>query len=764
MVVMTDLFQTIALFANRWVGTAIPKLFLLFLGILLCIVVVAAIWDRRIKIFSASIAISLGILLMAIALWGSFAVALGGIDADIRIRSAVVLVSICAIALTVRALTRTGMHPRYGLLWSAVSLLMLLMAIFPKPLEIFPTIFGVNFASTIGALGIIFLLLLVFHFSIVISELRDQQAQLLDRIRGLEHEVLGKSQGGDLDLGNNSVRSTPWRIIAHKILSWDRWRVLTWKTQHGTSLTAPLIILLTISSVVVTGLLAPQVMIGDEVTHYYMMQTQSKDLSTPNFFAEIPTGWGKTETRRYPHSFLWHYLAAVVYKISNGSFAAIQIYQALFLAQLLWVAYLLARSRGGVADRSALLYLLLIASLPMVLIFSVAFYQDVPVTAQVLTAFYLLRRGRWLPATFFLCFAFGIKETAMLFFPAYFVCLLCWTYKKQRVSKAILVLLVSLSLVGGFTWFFGQTIEKYSHAEFYPVQQAEKIINAIQDQFKESESLQNEQHSHKNETSGSRKIKSAPSEKVAQIIANHPGDLRIPANFFIYGGILIYLTLAFALLTLIRRFGWFNRQRQEILAKESSLWLWGCGLSYIILVAYFLRTAPDIRFFLPGLIFCILPLAERLVLLPKPRYVVMVITALALMQAGYSLAKTYHLRHVSPGLQAAIQYLQKHPPVPPRIFMYPEGNYRLFPVPHDWYLNYYLRDFWRADNNKRIVMLRKNAIGDIVIKKHLIATVDEAITDLGVYPVKFVKEIASDSRFKRVFENSEVLIYKVPKE
>jgi hypothetical protein len=500
-------------------------------------------------------------------------------------------------------------------------------------------------------------------------------------------------------------------------------------------------------------------MIGDEVTHYYMMHTQSRDLSTPNFFSEIPTGWGEVETRRYPHSFLWHYFAAVVFTLSNGSFIAIQLYHSLFLAQLLWVACLLARSRGGIADRSALLYLLLIASLPMILIFSVAFYQDVPMTAQVLTAFYLLRRGRWLPATFFLCLALGIKENTVLFFPAFFTCLLCWTYKKQRLFRAIQIFMVSLLLVVGFTWTYGKIIEQYSHAEFYPMQQAEKLLNGVKERLQRKTAPQEKQHFYENETVGGGQIISVPIEQVAEIIANHPGDLRIPANFFIYGGILLYFAIVCAILITMSRFVF---QRHEVLSKDSSLWLWGSGLSYMVMVAYFLRTAPDARFFLPGLVLCILPLAERLTLFPKPRFVVMVITALALMQAGYSLTKTYNLRHVSLELKEAVHYLQKHPPVPPKVFMYPEGNYRLFSVPHEWYLNYYLRDFWRADNNMRILMLRKNAIGAIVIKKHLIATVDEAITDLGVYPAKFVEEISSDIRFKRVFENGAVLIYQVP--
>jgi hypothetical protein len=50
----------------------------------------------------------------------------------------------------------------------------------------------------------------------------------------------------------------------------------------------------------------------------------------------------------------------------------------------------------------------------------------------------------------------------------------------------------------------------------------------------------------------------------------------------------------------------------------------------------------------------------------------------------------------------------------------------------------------------------------VVVKKHLIAPVDEEITNLGVYPVKFVDDLRHDSRFINSFENDELIIFIVP--
>ena len=148
--------------------------------------------------------------------------------------------------------------------------------------------------------------------------------------------------------------------------------------------------------------------------------------------------------------------------------------------------------------------------------------------------------------------------------------------------------------------------------------------------------------------------------------------------------------------------------------------------------------------------------------LPRPKLFIALVAALAIMQSGYVLSKTYQLRRVTPEIRGAIQYLEQNPPSPRLVFMYPEGNYRLFPVQHEWYLGYLLRDFWTSDNDGRIQMLHKFGIGAVVIKKHLIAEVDPEIINLGVYPTYFVRDLKNDSRFERLFENAGVIIYRVP--
>lgn len=533
------------------------------------------------------------------------------------------------------------------------------------------------------------------------------------------------------------------------------------RTIRGTSLGAPIVILVASLALLGVGFMTPRAMVGDEVTHYFMLTTQAKDLAKPNFFAEIPMATGEIETRRYPHSFLWHYGGALIYSATGGAFAAIQLYQLFFFVQLLSVGYLLARDRQGVESRSALAYVLVLASLPLCLMFSVTFYQDVPMTAQVLTAFYLLRKQKWVFAALFMSLAIGFKVTASLFYPAFFLLLFYWQVKKNGWLKGMAALLCALAIVLGSTWSIGRAIVAYAHSEFYPQAQLERLIKSTINALESHSPVLSKMAGVANLNTNLSARPTAPQkikENASPIIANHPGDLRIKENYLVFGGIVLWLVVLYGLLG---NFFYRFSSRCSISYREYSLWLYFVGGSYMLIAAWYIRTSPDARFFLPGLPFLLLPLVEKSVCLPKPKVFISILTALAFLQGGYVLQKTYQLRALTPGIQGGIDYLQKNRPAG-RIFMYPEGNYRFFPAQHEWYLGYRLREFWRANNDERLQLLKKYNISLIIIKKHLIAPVDEQITNLGVYPVQFVEEIAGDPRFIKKYENSQLIIYALP--
>ena len=758
---LPDFVGFILNFVSRWAGVTAPRIAVAFLGTLICVLIAIAIWDRRIKILGASFGLLIGLLMIAFAIEPRVLHTLAATSFLTRIRILMSILSFVVLVITVEAVRRQHLQERYALLWIATGLIILLTAFLPQVLDFFSLVLGAEYVTSVVGIVFTFLLLIAFHFSIALSGFQKKQTRIAQRCAILEERIaeltrqlnLAKSETNKTQL-QPAILPEPMTPYGDEHLSASHSLLRRFR---GTHVAVSLIILLAFMSVLVVGLVTPQAMVGDEVTHFFMLTKQSSFLSQPNFYAEIPTGWDITEIRRYPHTFLWHYFGAVAYRLTGGAFWAVQLYQSIFLAQFLLVAYLFAKSRRGIETRSAIIYILVLASLPVCLIFSVTFYQDVPMTAQVLTAFYLLRKRRWLAGSLFMCLAIGFKETAMLFLPAFFVLMIIWEFKAAGWVRSVLALTCSGLIVLGSMWGIGQAIKTYSGSGFYPEEKLEEVVQSAKNVFSVNTS-KTEKLAQPEESGSSQGLKPVTPYEV-EIIANHPGDLRLPENYLVYGGLILWIIILTGGVSMVcSKLG----MKCSLEPGDSGGWLWFVGLSYMIMTAYLLRTAPDARFFLPGLPFVLLPITEKAVRLPKPKLLIALVAALAILQGGYVLSKTYKLRQVTPEIRDAIQYLDHNPPSPRLIFMYPEGNYRLFPVRHEWYLGYLLREFWKADNDDRIKMLNKFGIGAIVIKKHLIAEVDPEIINLGVYPTYFVRDLENDPRFEKVFENNGVIIYRVP--
>ena len=726
---------------------------------------VQRLWDKRLRVVPATIGIAIGGSLVAMAFDTRVLHWLAGLNNDDRLRLSVGLLSAMVLGTTFEAIRRTHLQERYALLWLGAGLVTLMGALFPWTLDVVGVVFGTDYTRSILAVLFVAVALVLFHVSLALSRsdhresrLAQRCALLEDRLERLERRLGGSEAApaapavtGDAPPEAPVPATTPGgRAIS------------------GTQFAAVAVIVVSTVAVLWTGLSTPEPMIGDEVTHFSMLTNQSRQLMTPTFYADIPVGWEKkTENRRYPHVSGWHYLGALVYRVSGGSVRAVQVWHTLFWLQFLIVGYLLARQRGGDRGYASILYLTLLASIPAAVMFAIVFYQDVPVAAQALTAFLLLFRGRRWWALLFLLLALAIKETAFLFVPV-FLALWGWTVWQQgaaagavrsrrwRAASASTALAGLLVLLYSLAW--AGVLHRYAGAEFYPLAPFQKMWRSLG----QRPAVRQQEVQLPAGAAGSSAVKAATpvkSKKAKIIIANHPGDLRIPKNYVLFGGVLLWLIAAAGLIV-----GAGQRLSRQAAAGPSSGWLWAIGLSYVLPAAYVLRTSPDARFFLPAVPFLLLPLTEWAACLPRIRGWLVLVTALALFQVGAVHAKVYNLRAVSPALSEAIAFLRANPPAPLTVFMYPEGNYRLFPTPHDWYLNYHLREFWKGDNDARIAMLQRYRIGAVVIKKYLVGPVDDAITDLGVYPDYFVRDIKRDSRFRKVFDNTAISIFLVPQQ
>ena len=753
--------DTLLLFVSQWVGTTVPRLLTAFIGLLLVALFVQALWDKRIRVISSVFGITVGVGLVGIAFDTHILHWLVGLNNDERLRLTVVVLSALVLGTTFEAIRRAHLKERYGILWMAAGLATLLGSFFPKTLAVIGVIFGADYTTSILAVLFIFVALVLFHFSLALSRSDNRESRIAQRCALLE-ERLDRLEQKDkvshtitspLPLSNSAPTPPPAKRRIHNF--------------SGAQIAAICVIALSGLTVLVTGWMTPEPMIGDEITHFYMLKGQSANLSFPNFMAEIPVNFDKTpELRCYPHVCGWHYVGAIIYRISGGSFRAVQLWHTLFWLQFLIVAYLFAKRRGGDQSYASILFIMALASLPAAVIFAIPFYQDIPVAAQVLTAFYLLAYGRRWWALIFLLVAMAIKETAFLFIPV-FILMWAWTVWKQKTTtdttrwrtwRAVLASSVAAFLVVSmYIIAWSIVFQRYTNSEFYPVA---PIRHAWYNYtHRPTTASLTTTPASRSGTAAARANKPSLLVKPYEfkVISNHPGDLRLPRNYFIYGGALLWLI---AIAGLVIRAS--QQLRRQSAIGSSTVWLWVIGFSYIIPAAYILKTSPDARFFLPAIPFLLLPLTEWAVRIPRIKWWLALLTALVLLQAGAVYAKVYTMRKVTDEVREAITYLRDNPPVPRWVFMYPEGSFRLFPTPHNWYLDFHLREFWRGDNELRITMLHRYKIGAILIKKSLIADVDENITDLGVYPTYFVKDIERDQRFKKVFDNAEVTIYQVP--
>ncbi len=761
-----QMIDAVLFFVSQWCGTTAPRFASTFLGLVICVLTVTGLWERRVRAAAGIFRLVAGILLIVIGLDTYILHWLVATDFLTRIRLLMGLLSVVVLGVTLEAIRRDQLKERYALLWVATGLIVLMCAFFPLALSFLTSVLGVQYATAAVAVVFTFLVLVAFHFSIVLSGFHENQTRIAQRCALLEERLerlaaevaVLKGLPSPAAAVSPAFETGPAGLRATASLK-RRW--------PGSIVAVPLVILVATVAVYVVGLATPQPMIGDEVTHYYMLVRQEQTWPAPNFKADIPMGWGGVEPRKYPHTFFWHYLGATLDRVLGPSVAVVQTYQTVFWLQFLVAAFYLARGRGG-DRRATLLFLLILASLPMGIIFSVAFYQDVPVAAQILTAFCLLDRRRWLWASIFVAASLAMKETAILFLPAFFL-FLAWRLLmpvkdadhpaepvRKRAARLIAALTMAVVILGISMGLTARFLRVYAHANYYPVTELQHFVKHWQARLNPASAPTPAVPAVGN--GPAKHDVAAVTDTEAEIIANHPGDLRRPVNFIIYGGVLLWLGLLMGVAGRV----WAARSSVAPGLPNPPVWPLLVGVSYCLPLAYALRTAPDARFFLPGIPFLLLPFVQWAVRLPRSKLIVSIVAVLAILQGGQVLAKTYRLRQVSPDLLAAIEFIKKHPTSPRTVFMYPEGNYRLFPVPHQWYLAYHLREFWKGDNDTRIKMLHEYDVGVIVVKKHLIAPVDEAITDLGVYPDYFVRDIKADPRFRKVFDNPAVTLYLVP--
>ena len=109
---------------------------------------------------------------------------------DSRIQIVSVIVMAGVFALVLELVRRRRLMERYALLWLFSSTVLLALAVWVDVLEWFARTVGVAYApSALFAVALGFVVLLLLHFSLVISRLADQSKVLAQRVSLLQRRV-----------------------------------------------------------------------------------------------------------------------------------------------------------------------------------------------------------------------------------------------------------------------------------------------------------------------------------------------------------------------------------------------------------------------------------------------------------------------------------------------------------------------------------------------------------------------------------------------
>ena len=96
----------------------------------------------------------------------------------LKIQMIIGAVSILLLAIVIELIRRRRLKEEYSLLWLLSGIVILAFSIFPNLLLIISRMVGMYYLTTLLVISFLFLLLIVLHFSTVISQLSEKNKEL----------------------------------------------------------------------------------------------------------------------------------------------------------------------------------------------------------------------------------------------------------------------------------------------------------------------------------------------------------------------------------------------------------------------------------------------------------------------------------------------------------------------------------------------------------------------------------------------------------
>lgn len=122
----------------------------------------------------------------------------------LRIQIIIGTVSILLLVIVVELIRRRRLKEEYSLLWLLSGVVILTFSIFPNLLIIISRAMGMYYLTALFVISFLFLLLIVLHFSTVISKLSERNKELTQELSILDfrfkeydkrfHELIGEKE------------------------------------------------------------------------------------------------------------------------------------------------------------------------------------------------------------------------------------------------------------------------------------------------------------------------------------------------------------------------------------------------------------------------------------------------------------------------------------------------------------------------------------------------------------------------------------------
>ena len=115
----------------------------------------------------------------------------------LRVSVVAALVSLALFFVVLELIRRRSLRERYALLWLLTAAVMLVLSLWRSGLDTLAGLAGIAYApSMLFAVGAVFVVVVLLHYSTVISRLSDENAILAQRLALLEAQRRGGGRAG----------------------------------------------------------------------------------------------------------------------------------------------------------------------------------------------------------------------------------------------------------------------------------------------------------------------------------------------------------------------------------------------------------------------------------------------------------------------------------------------------------------------------------------------------------------------------------------